>query len=97
MKGKIMKSEMRRFLAVGGISLLIFGVAMPGAALAQPDFARDGEVGFLVWPLFFGPFNLAPPLVFQIPLDWYNPDKRGTVFDRRTPRCNRTTSDHAFD
>jgi len=43
-----MKSEMGRFLAVGGIALLITGVAMPGAALAQPDLVRNGEAGFVV-------------------------------------------------
>jgi len=43
-----MKSQVRRFLTVGRVVLLLTGVVLPGVALAQPDFVRDGEAGFVV-------------------------------------------------
>ena len=43
-----MKSGISRFWAVCGTAGFITGVAVPGAALAQPDFIRDGEAGFVV-------------------------------------------------
>ena len=45
---QIVKSEARRFLTMGRIAILLTGVVLPVATLAQPDFVRDGEAGFVV-------------------------------------------------
>jgi len=48
MRGQIVTSELRRFLTVGWTSWLLTGAVIPGATLAQTEFVRDGEAGFVV-------------------------------------------------
>ena len=77
---QIVKSEARRFLTMGRIAILLTGVVLPVATLAQPDFVRDGEAGFVVTYIAYAlsrdcllytspsPRDLNPTLVFPIVL-----------------------------